>query len=72
MTCRTCADEINRWLDSTPQQLVPRVPFASSAAYDATPAGAAANRSARYEQWRRTVRAQTALLVEQCRETGHQ
>lgn len=72
MTCQPCTDEINCWLDTTPQQLLPRVPFAAAAAYDATPAGAAGNRSARYQQWRSTVRGQIALIREHCREAGHQ
>lgn len=71
--CAPCRAERDRWLDTTPNRLIPRPGFAygSGAAYDSTPAGAAGNRSARYQEWRETVRFQRDLIATACRNGQH-
>lgn len=67
MACLTCRAEINRWLDSSPTTVLPRLGLGGAgAAYDTTPAGVVGIRRARYEQWRTLVREQTALIRAYC------
>lgn len=61
--CDACRAEIARWYD---YRLPRPVQFANHGGYDETGRGIADNGSARYEQWRDTVRYQQDLIRQQC------
>ena len=71
--CVPCRDERDRWLDTTPNRLIPRPGFAhgSGAAYDSSPAGVRDSRSARYQEWADTVNFQRELIATACRNGQH-
>jgi hypothetical protein len=70
--CGPCLAEMGRWLDTSPSTLIPRLGFAhgSGAAYDVSAAGLRDRRTARYEEWLRTVRHGRAMIARACR-AGH-
>ena len=71
-TCPPCRALADKWLYSNPARVLGGgVRIASGAAYDDTAAGVADNRRGRYEQWRRLVREQIALIVEGCEAGRH-
>lgn len=71
--CPPCAEESNRWLHATPQQLFPAHALAvqAHAAYDLTAAGMADRRHARWIRWRNLVRSQRRLIADRCRSHDH-
>lgn len=71
--CGPCRATSDAWLhDTKPSTHVrPGVSFVSHAAYDDTPAGAAANTRARWEQWRDLVRTQQAMIATNCAAGRH-
>lgn len=70
--CGPCRAERDRWLDTVPSTLIPRLGFAhgSGAAYDVSAAGLRDRRAARYEEWRRTVLHGREMVAVACR-AGH-
>lgn len=71
--CGPCRAERDRWLDTTPNRLIPRPGFAhgSGAAYDSSPAGVRDGRAARYKEWADTVNFQRELIATACRNGQH-
>jgi hypothetical protein len=71
--CVPCTAERMRWADSKPSQILPRFGFTygSGAAYDVSPVGLRDGKRARYEDWRRLVKSQMALVARGCREGRH-
>lgn len=70
--CEPCSAESQRWLDTRPSALIPRLGFAhgSGAAYDVSAAGLRERGSSRYEEWRRTVQHGRRMVAVACR-AGH-
>ncbi|WP_157562685.1 hypothetical protein [Micromonospora chokoriensis] len=71
--CRPCQDARDRWLDSRPSQVLPRLGFTygSGARHDTTTAGIHDNHRSRYERWRQLVKSNRDLIARTCREQGH-
>ena len=71
--CGPCSAERDRWLDTTPATLLPRLGLAygSGAAYDVSPAGLRKRRAARHAEWAATVRFQRQLVAQGCRAGRH-
>lgn len=71
--CGPCSAESQRWLDTSPDTLIPRLSFTfgSGTAYDYTPAGVAERRRARYDEWRRTVQHGRRMIALACRAGYH-
>lgn len=70
--CATCQAESDRWLESSPSEVLPllSIAYGSGAAYDTTGAGIRQRRSARWQQWRDLVVFQRNLIREGCA-SGH-
>lgn len=65
--CGGCRAEIYRWQDTKPSVLLGGgIRINSHAAYDDTPAGVAANRRRRWEDWRDLVVRQSNLIRDSC------
>ncbi len=75
MTCHACRAEQDRWYDTTPQGLYPNFGYVAQAhvqtSYSMSPRGLRETRTARWEQWRDTVRHQRDLIASTCRAAGH-
>lgn len=71
--CDLCSREMDRWLDTRPSTLFPRlsVAYGSGAAYDASMTGVRDNQAARHAQWVTTVRQQRTLIMVGCRAGRH-
>lgn len=71
--CDACNAAITKWIDSKPQDVLPRLGFVfgSGAAYDTTPRGVADALHTRYETWRTLVRDNKTAIKNNCRQGNH-
>lgn len=70
--CSVCSEVDQRWLDTKPSTLIPRISltFGSGTPYDSSRAGLMDSRRARFEEWRATVQHSREMLKVSCR-AGH-